>query len=64
MFYEVRILDSKGKLKKVVTSKLLSRRHWILYPDYHKPSSPKAKNAFNAYGKAKRAFDPDRFGDY
>ncbi|MBI4384799.1 MAG: hypothetical protein HY579_12290 [Nitrospinae bacterium] len=28
MFYEVRILDPKGKIKKVLTSKELSKRYW------------------------------------
>lgn len=28
MFYEVRILDPKGKIKKVFSSKELSQRYW------------------------------------
>ncbi|MBI4389092.1 MAG: hypothetical protein HY580_02845 [Nitrospinae bacterium] len=28
MFYEVRILDPKGKIKRVLTSKELSKRYW------------------------------------
>jgi hypothetical protein len=28
MFYEVRILDTKNNLKKIVSTKELSRRHW------------------------------------
>ena len=28
MFYEVRVYNPKGKLKKVVTREQLSKRHW------------------------------------
>ena len=28
MFHEVRILDDKGNTKKVLSRKLLSKRHW------------------------------------
>ena len=28
MFYEVRILDSKGNIKKVLSSKKLSKKYW------------------------------------
>ncbi len=28
MFYEVRVLDAKGKVKKVISSKILSARYW------------------------------------
>ena len=33
MFDEVRILDAKGKVKKVVSSKVLSRRYWKSFFD-------------------------------
>ena len=33
MFYKVQVLDPKGKLKKLFTSKMLSKRHWDLFPD-------------------------------
>ena len=33
MFYEVRIFDAHGKLKKVISSKRLSNRFWRLNPD-------------------------------
>ena len=33
MFYKVQVLDAKGKLKKILTSKMLSKRHWDLFPD-------------------------------
>lgn len=28
MFYEVRILDSKNKLKQIISSQQLSRKYW------------------------------------
>lgn len=28
MFYEVRVLDGKGKVKKVISPKILSARYW------------------------------------
>ena len=28
MFFEVRILDPKGKMKKLLSSRELSKRHW------------------------------------
>ena len=33
MFYKVQVLDAKGKLKKLFTSEMLSKRHWDLFPD-------------------------------
>jgi len=33
MFYEVRIFDAHGELKKVISSKRLSNRFWRLNPD-------------------------------
>ena len=31
MFYEVRVLDSNNDLKKIITPKDLSRRHWMTF---------------------------------
>ena len=31
MFYEVRVLDSNNDLKKIITTKDLSRRHWMTF---------------------------------
>ena len=31
MFYEVRVLDSNNALKKIITTKDLSRRHWMTF---------------------------------
>ncbi len=61
MFYQVRIMDGKGKLKKVLTSKMLTQRHWKLFPEYLK-TNPRGENDFNAYGKAKSGYDNDVFG--
>ena len=54
MFYKVQVLDAKGKLKKLLTSEMLSKRHWDLFPDNikkaekEKKSKTKKKNRFNA----------------
>jgi hypothetical protein len=61
MFYQVRIMDGKGKLKKVLTNKMLAHRHWKLFPDYLK-TNPQGKSDFNAYGKGKSGYDQDVFG--
>ena len=33
MFYEVRVFDAHGELKKVISSKKLSNQFWRLNPD-------------------------------
>ena len=33
MFYKVQVLDAKGKLKKLFTSQVPSKKHWDLFPD-------------------------------
>ena len=43
MFYKVQVLDAKGKLKKLLTSDMLSKRHWDLFPDNIKKAE-KEKN--------------------
>ena len=43
MFYKVQVLDAKGKLKKLFTSEMLSKRHWDLFPDNIKKAE-KEKN--------------------
>ena len=67
MLYEVRVCDGEGKLKKVLTSKKLSKRHWKLYPEYYK-ARPGIKKSFNAYGKTESSSNPDLrksgYGDY
>jgi hypothetical protein len=45
MFYEVRVFDSRGQLKKVVSSKKLSNRFWRAsdnLPSYYEDSSAKS----------------------
>ena len=45
MFYEVKVFDSRGELKKVVSSKKLSNRFWRMYdnlPSYYEESSAKS----------------------
>jgi len=53
MFYKVQVLDAKGKLKKLFTSEMLSKRHWDLFPDNIKKSKTKKKNQFNAFKEKK-----------
>jgi hypothetical protein len=58
MFHKVRVLNKKGKLLKVITSKVLSNRHWRLFEEQLKPS-PGKKNKFNDFKK-----DRERKGSY
>ena len=56
MFYKVQILDAKGKLKKLFTSEMLSKRHWELFPDNIKKAEKEKnikqnKNSFNTFKK-------------
>ena len=59
MFYKVQVLDAKGKLKKMLTSDMLSKRHWDLFPDNikkvekEKKSKTKIKNKFNTFKEKK-----------
>ena len=54
MFYQVRVLDTKGKLKKLFTTEMLSKRHWDMFPDDIKKAekekkSKTKKNKFNMF---------------
>ena len=56
MFYKVQILDANGKLKKLFTSEMLSKRHWELFPDNIKKAEKEKnikqkKNRFNTFKK-------------
>ena len=53
MFYKVEVLDAKGKLKKIFTTEMLSKRHWDMFPEnIKKAEKEKAKkNNFNAFKK-------------
>jgi hypothetical protein len=43
MFYQVKVLDQEGKLKKVITSNELSKRYWnAFFDDANGDSKPKA----------------------
>jgi len=53
MFYQVKILNKKGKLLKVLTSEALSKRHWGLFKEQLKPA-PGKKNKFNDYKKERK----------
>ena len=50
MFYKVRVLNKKGKILKIITSDVLSNRHWSLFEEQLKPSNGK-KNKFNDFKK-------------
>ena len=48
MFYKVKIFDSRGQLKKVVSSKKLSNRFWSEndnLPSYYEDSSAKSDDS-------------------
>ena len=56
MFYKVEVLDAKGKLKKIFTTEMLSKRHWDMFPDNIKKAEKEKKykakkNNFNAFKK-------------
>ena len=45
MFYEFRIFDPKRKIKKIITTKQLSRRHWSEFEKQQKGfASPRIRN--------------------
>ena len=53
MFHKVKIFDSRGQLKKVVSSKKLSNRFWSNndnLPSYYEDSSAKSDD-WNSKGK-------------
>ena len=53
MFYEVKVFDSRGQLKKVVSPKKLSNRFWRMndkLPTYYEESSTKSDD-LNTKGK-------------
>jgi len=64
MFYPVKILNSKGRLLKVLSSKALANRHWKLFEDRMKPAFAKPKN-FSELKKENNQNAPnDRLGSY
>ena len=58
MFHKVRVLNKKGQLLKVITSEVLSNRHWTIFEEKLKPR-PGKKNKFNDFNK-----DGSRRGTY
>ena len=49
MLYEVRVLDQKKLLKKIITTKELSRRHWNEFEKQQKSfAKPRNKNVSHA----------------
>ena len=55
MFYEVKVFDSRGQLKKVVSSKKLSNRFWRTndnLPSYYEENSAKSDD-WNSKGRLK-----------
>ena len=53
MFYQVKILNKKGKLINLLTTESLSKRHWSLFEEQLKPNTKK-KNSFNNFNKIKK----------
>jgi len=55
MFYEVKVFDSRGQLKKVVSSKKLSNKFWSQndnLPSYYEDNSVKSDD-WSSKGKIK-----------
>lgn len=49
MIFEVRVLDQKKHLKKIITTKELSRRHWSEFEKQQKNfAKPRNKNVSHA----------------
>ena len=44
MFYEVTILNAKTKNKKIISTKELSRRHWVAFEESHKGYASQKEN--------------------
>ncbi len=66
MFYEVRILDSKGNVKKILSSKKLSSGYWKGFYDKIKRRSPSRSGS--SKGKVRQHFklgkpNPYKFDD-
>jgi len=64
MFYPVKILNSKGKMLKVLSSEALANRHWKLFADRIKPSFVKPKNLHKLREDKSQGASNDRFGNY
>ena len=47
MFYEVRVLDNKNKLKKIISGQQLSQKYWDEFESHFNISSEKTKKMKN-----------------
>jgi hypothetical protein len=50
MFYEVRVLDRKNKLKKIISGQQLSRKYWDKFESNFNMSSAKSKKTTKKSG--------------
>ena len=62
MFYEVRILDPKGGLKKIVSSQELSKAYWDSFNEIH-PSKMESLILLREYKKQINSADHHSGGD-
>ena len=60
MFYEVRILDRKGNIKKVLSSRELSKHYWEDFKNHlHGQSTPRIKGKGRKGARKQKMADPD-----
>ena len=57
MFYETKIFNRKGKLKKILTTEQLSERHWKIFQDNLEPVFNKQKNKSNTNRREEKDFN-------
>jgi hypothetical protein len=58
MFYQVKVLDGEGKLKKVVTSNELSKRYWnAFFEDANGDSKTKTTTTAKQTRKKKKELE-------
>ena len=51
MFFEVRVLDEKNKVKKIISSQQLSRKYWNNFEFKFNSSTAKPKRAKKEYSQ-------------
>ena len=51
MFFEVRVLDGKNKIKKIISSQQLSRKYWKNFEFKFNSSTAKPKRGKKEYSK-------------
>ena len=59
MFYQVKVFNKQGKLKKIISSQSLSFRHW---KDFFNMGAENSAN-FNGYGAIKKQMKAEVFYD-